>query len=385
MTVCSLLFGNQIPIVITDSLISCDDDKFDGLNIDTPINFFENRTGLSMNKIHYPIGIANKIWKFTCNDKPIYMLYAGSVSSAREFAQTISTVNYDNLIRFINDKSFKEKLMKNNLLPNDLSVILIYLDNDGYISYWFHNAGYIPELSDYAISIGSGGEFFLREFRDLLTDSYKKNNNLLYAFSELNNGNISNEILIKNLEGKILFSLNLLANLTTESIKKDSKILSKSCGGLFNMFFLPELYKIKSDCVFTSPICQIFLELESNKLYLDKLIITSRDEYFESIVSRDKLELLDFSRIEINKKNLKKYNIQDTFRLSSVNNEVKAINDMKINHLIIYIHDNQKQYHTVHSTLDKDGLMNIGSTDGHINLTFSDQFIEKILGRFNKA
>ena len=176
-----------------------------------------------------------------------------------------------------------------------------------------------------------------------------------------------------------------MANLTKELLQENSKLLSKSCGGLFNIFFLPELYSLKNDCVFTSPICQIFLELKSNKLYLDKLIITSRHEYFESIVSINKLELSNFDSIEINKKNMKKYHIQDTYQLSDINNELEAINDMAINHLIIYIHDNQKQCHTVHSTLDKDGVMNVSSTDKNIKLTFLDRFIEKIFNRFNKA
>ena len=385
MTVCSLLFGNQIPIVLTDSLISCDDDKFDGFNVDTPINFSENRPGLSVNKIHYPIGIANKIWKITCNDKSIYMLYAGSVSSAKAFAQTISTFHYDNLIRLINDNYLKEKLIENNFLPIDLSVILIYLDGDSHISYWFHNAAHLKESSDFVISIGSGSELFLEEFVSLLKFSLEKKNSLLYAFSKLNDENTSNETLRKYLEGKILFSLNLLANLTKESIKKDSKILSKSCGGLFNIFFLPELYNIKDNCVLTSPICQIFLELRINKLHLAKLIITSRNEYFESIVSCDELALSNFDNIKISKKDLKKYNIKDTFRLSSVNNDIKAINNMKINHLIVYIYDNEKQCHTVHSTLNKDGVMNVSSSNGHINLTFSDKFIEKILDRFRRV
>ena len=383
MTVCSLLFRNQIPIVITDSLISCDDDKFDGLNIDTPINFYENRTGLSMNKIHYPIGMANKIWKIIYGDKTIYMLYAGSVNSAKEFLKNISTFSYDNLIDLIESNSFEKNLKDYGFLPNDLAVILIYLNND-YISYWFHNA-YPENMSDYSISIGSGSELFLKKFVNLLKSSFEEQNNLLDAFSKLNNKKIPDEEVEINLEGKILFSLNLLANLTKESLQENSKLLSKSCGGLFNIFFLPELYSVKNDCVFTSPICQIFLELKSNKLYLDKLIITSRHEYFESIVSINKLELLNFDSIEINKKNMKKYHIQDTYQLSDINNELEAINDMAINHLIIYIHDNQKQCHTVHSTLGKDGVMNVSSTDKNIKLTFLDRFIEKIFNRFNKA
>lgn len=387
MTVCSLLFGNQIPIVITDSLIS--DDKHENSYTDTPINFYENRTGLSMNKIYYPIGMANKIWKIIYDDKTIYMLYAGSVDSAKEFSKNISTFNYDNLITLIESGSFEKNLKDYGLLPNDLAVILIYLDNNGYISYWFHNAIYPKAMSDYSISIGSGSELFLEKFVNLLKSSFEEKNNLFDAFSELNNKKIPDKEVEINLEGKILFSLNLLANLTEESLQENSKLLSKSCGGLFNIFFLPELYSVKdcvlkNGCVFTSPICQIFLELKSDKLYLDKLIITSRHEYFESIVSINKLELLNFDSIEINKKNIKKYHIQDTYRLSNINNELEAINDMAINHLIIYIHDNQKQCHTVHSTLDKDGVMSVSSTDKNIKLTFLDRFIEKIFNRFNK-
>ena len=383
MTVCSLLFGNQIPIVITDSLIS--DDKHENPYTDTPINFYENRTGSSMNKIHYPIGLANKIWKITYGDKTIYMLYAGSVDSAKNFSNNILTFNYDNLITLIEDNSLDKHLKDYGFLPNDLAVILICLNNNGYISYWFHNANYPKNMSNYAISIGSGSELFLEKFVNLLKSSFEEKNNLLHVFSKLNNENISDEDLGINLEGKILFSLNLLANLTKELLQENSKLLSKSCGGLFNMFFLPELYSVKNDCVFTSPICQIFLDLKSNKLYLDKLIITSRHEYFESIVSINKLELSNFDSIEINKKNMKKYHIQDIYRLSDINNELEAINDMAINHLIIYIHDNQKQCHTVHSTLDKDGVMNVSSTDKNIKLTFLDRFIEKIFNRFNKA
>ena len=408
MTVCSLLFCNQIPIVITDSLIS--DDKHENSYTDTPINFYENRTGLSMNKIQYPIGMANKIqypigmankiWKIIYGDKTIYMLYAGSIDSAKKFLNNISTFNYDNVITLIESNSFEKNLKNHGYLPNDLSVILIYLDNNlddkRRISYWFYNAAYPKDMNNYCISIGSGSELFLEKFVNLFKSSCKERNNRLYAFSELTEENIFDKDLEKdleknlkdlekNLEGKILFSLDLLANLTKESLQKNSKLLSKSCGGLFNIFFLPDLYSVKNDCVFTSPICQIFLELKSNKLYLDKLIITSRHEYFESIVSINKLELSNFDSIEINKKNMKKYHIRDTYRLSNINNELEAINDMAINHLIIYIHDNQKQCHTVHSTLNKDGVMSVSSTDKNIKLTFLDRFIEKIFNRFNKA
>lgn len=387
MTVCSLLFSNQIPIVITDSLISSDSNI--SLNgIDTPINFDENRVRELENKIYYPIGIANKIWKLTYDNNTIYMLYAGDVSSAHQFAKTISSFNYEALIKCIETERLEEELKNQNYLPKNIAVILIYLDSKGYVSNWHYNCDYYEKLKDYSMSIGSGSKLFQDGFKKLFCDAIKSENNLTAAFSELNKDNLDDpefhNALEKNLEGKILFSLNLLAIMTKDLLERESSFLNTSCGGLFNIFFLPELYQIPQEehSVFTSPVCQFFIKKENNNYYLEKLVITSRGDFFRSLVSKESLSLTSFNNIKIKKNLLKVYNIKDIYKLSSIDSKINAVDDMKINHLILYIYDNKKRTHTIHSTLHSDGVMKINSHGDDIELIFEQDFIAQIISRF---
>jgi hypothetical protein len=252
MTVAVLLFAHTIPVVITDSLISATD--VPKHEIDTPLTSSETREGLGG---YVPVGIAQKMW----HSQNLVFLYAGIVEDA------------DRLFKFLNNKMHYGEPVYTDEVHADItryvednglriSFIVICNGLDGFIHHYGYNVIHAEgPLFGRCLMIGTGKE-------PLLALLDKIDGTPLPPSNDLSNEHIS---LV------FLNALRALATVTNDYMKNESLLAIKSTGAFFNLSYLPELYGFeptKIPSIIASGICQIFLNIVGDRLFIKRVVIS---------------------------------------------------------------------------------------------------------------
>lgn len=271
MTICALLFRDSFPIAITDNLIS---NKSGIKDLSTPLIENENRKGLNGYK---PAGVANKIWKITINDDinhTYYMMYSGNVNDALELSNYIKGKLAYQTVDEIDVLDIENYIINSKL---EISVILMYMDKDGYFSHYYVNAHKISlGKIDSILAIGSGVSDFGHEVQNL----YLKNSKLIDKITHL------------NIQEKILTSLLLVSQLTSDYLYLDcfSSFARKSCGALYNIYTFPQLYYNSISEIpnfIKNGICQIFIDFcfIQNNFFIKRIVHTRQCYESDEILS----------------------------------------------------------------------------------------------------
>lgn len=270
MTICVLLFKNSFPVVITDNLIS---NKQGVRNLSTPLTKNENRKGVDGYK---PAGIANKVWKISINDRQddtCYIMYSGNVKHAKELSDYIkSKLSYQS-INEIELNDIKNYASTQNL---EVSIILVYMDNEGYFSHYVINANEHCSYTPSILSIGSGYEELESTLQKIVKQHHKFIANI--AHSEIHE--------------KIAFSLLLIAYLTSDYLYLGdySSFAQKSCGALYHNYTFPTLYYDNKEDIppyIKNGNCQLFIDFcyVQNKFFIKRLVHTRQCVYSNNIIS----------------------------------------------------------------------------------------------------
>lgn len=267
MTICALLFRNSFPIAITDNLIS---NRQGVEDLVTPLTEKENREGLEGYK---PAGVANKIWKVSVDntiERTYYMMYSGIVEDAKKLSnylfhklcyQTVDEINVLDIESYIQKDSLK------------LSVILLYMDSNGYFSHYYINADRIYFYNqDEVLAIGSGAKDLSVQIQYL----YSKHRTLI------------DNLKLLDIHEKIGVALLLTSQLTSDYLYLEdfSSFAKKSCGALYNIYTFPQLYYNSNNEIpnfIKNGTCQVFLDFcfVQNK-FLIKRIVHTKQCYDES-------------------------------------------------------------------------------------------------------
>ena len=372
MTVAALLFAKTFPIVITDHLISREGAS--GTPVDTALTDAESRASDSG---HIPVGMAAKMWHVRDS---MYMVYAGTVAHAQQICEKIaakttyeaysSTVHAD-VVTWAEVTNLKA------------SFILIFLGDDGFVTYYSHGARRIHnDFFGEVLIIGSGSEPLARSIEAVCT----------YADPLPSDFDLQ---VLAYVHRAMANATALQAGATVDYTKANSAYASKATGGLFALSYLPKCYGWSDSTLppghLQNRTCELFTESRGGGIYLNRAVISSRtidEEPLKALVYRDsKQSLLNIEELNL----LLAHEDWSDFHIAQMRSETTILpleglsEAQDVYAVIVYIKIKMKQgSYYVHKVFHQTGesLINISDTGTNLNLSFSAPLLRQAWGKY---